>query len=202
MKTRRVSHVNRAIGPAALCFLAAWAGTLRAEESSFTFDPAQTTINFTTHDTVHTVKGTLKLSHGSMTFDSATGKASGEIVVDATSENTGNGTRDRKVQKDVLESQTYPEISFHPDRIEGAIPAQGDFQLKVHGTFMIHGGGHESTVEIHGSHESDGIAVSATFTVPYQQWGMKNPGMMLIHVSDTVQIDLHSVVHTGRAAKP
>jgi polyisoprenoid-binding protein YceI len=72
-------------------------------------------------------------------FDPASGKLSGEIVVDAKSGESGSGMRDRKMHKEILESERYPEITFRPDRIEGAVANQGKSSVKVHGMFSIHG---------------------------------------------------------------
>jgi len=47
--------------------------------------------------------------------------------------------RDRKMHKEVLESERYPEIAFRPDKIEGAVASQGKSSVKVHGMFNIHG---------------------------------------------------------------
>ena len=44
---------------------------------------------------------------GSLQVDPATGKASGEIVVDATSGKSDNDGRDKKMHKDVLESAKF-----------------------------------------------------------------------------------------------
>lgn len=172
---------------------------LRAQETTLTLDPQQTQISFTTSDTIHAVHGSFKLTRGSITFDPATGKASGQVVVDSTSEDTGTGMRDRKVKKDVLESQTYPEIVFVPDRIEGAVPPQGDFEVKVHGAFRIHGSDHEVTVTVQAQHKPDGLAVSTDFVVPYQSWGLKNPSTLFIRVSDTVQISVRSIARPSAA---
>ena len=49
------------------------------------------------------------------------------------------GMRDRKMHKEVLESERYPEISFRPDRVEGPVASQGKSSVKVHGMFRIHG---------------------------------------------------------------
>src|SRR4051812_19268049 len=82
-----------------------------AQEAAFQLDPAQTTVKFTLGDVLHTVHGTFKVKHGSLQVEPA-GKISGEIVVDARSGDSGSGMRDRKMNKEVLESTRYPEIWF------------------------------------------------------------------------------------------
>src|SRR5436305_1775261 len=82
---------------------------LAASESAVELDPARTNVSFTLGDVLHTVHGTFKLKRGSITFDSSTGKASGEIVVDVASGNSGSGTRDKRMHKEILESARYPE---------------------------------------------------------------------------------------------
>ncbi|HUI41675.1 MAG TPA: YceI family protein [Terriglobia bacterium] len=178
---------------AAVALFAIGALPLWAEEVTLELDSARTVVSFTTSDTVHTVRGSFKLKRGSITYDPATGQAHGEVVVDATSEDTGIAMRDRKVKKDVLESQTYPEITFVPDHLEGALPPQGDFKVDIHGVFRIHGGDHEMTVPLQVQHKPDGFEVSTHFRVPYHDWGMKNPGTFFIRVSNRVEIDVRTV---------
>ena len=84
-------------------------------------DTAQSGTDITLVGNLHTVKGAFLLKRGAIHFDSATGKASGEIAFDATSGKTGNGSRDNKMHKDVVESGRYPEIVFRPDRAEGQL---------------------------------------------------------------------------------
>src|SRR6476646_7260108 len=85
---------------------------LTAAENSIELDPARTSIAFTLGDVLHTVHGTFKLKRGAVKFDSATGSASGEIVVDVASGNSGNSGRDKRMHKEILESVRYPEAEI------------------------------------------------------------------------------------------
>ena len=82
-----------------------------AQQQSFVLDPRKTTIALTLDAPLHAVHGTFRATRGNILFDPASGAASGSIVVDATSGDTGNSTRDHKMHKEVLESDRS-EISF------------------------------------------------------------------------------------------
>src|SRR5437899_11961523 len=96
-----------------------------ANEIILGIDPSQTKVHWTLESTVHTVHGSFTFKKGNLQVDTSTGKASGEIIVDATSGNSGNDGRDRKMHKDVLESARYSEIIFRPDHVDGKISPQG-----------------------------------------------------------------------------
>ena len=123
----------------------------------------------------------------------------GEIVIDAGSGQSGSGTRDRKMNKEVLESEPYPEIAFHPDKIEGSVATQGKSSVRVHGMFSIHGADHEITVPAEVEMSADHWSAAVHFTVPYAKWGMKNPSTLFLRVNDSVEIDLTAA---GKVAKP
>jgi polyisoprenoid-binding protein YceI len=165
---------------------------LAAAESNVEFDPARTVIGFTLADVLHTVHGTFKLKRGAIAFDSSTGKASGEIVVDAASGESGNGMRDKRMHKEVLESARYPDAVFTADHVSGELAPRGASELDVHGVFQIHGGGHEITLHFRADVTGGEVVSSAGFTIPYVQWGMKNPGNFLLKVSDKVEISIRA----------
>jgi len=166
---------------------------LAAAESTVELDPARTTINFTLGDVLHTVHGTFKLKRGSITFDSFTGKASGEIVVDVASGNSGGGTRDKRMHKEILESARYPEAVFTADRVTGELASRGTSELDVHGMFQIHGASHEMTLHFRADVNGGEVAASTGFMIPYVQWGMKNPSNFLLRVSDKVEMNIQAV---------
>jgi polyisoprenoid-binding protein YceI len=161
-----------------------------ASQLSLDFVPATTEIHFTLHDVLHTVHGTFQLKHGTIRFDPDSGKASGEIIVDVTSGESGSGARDSRMHKEILESQRYPQATFTPDRLDGKLPSQGQSQIDVHGVFNIHGADHELTLHFQVEREVSQYVASAHFIIPYVQWGMKNPSNFVLKVDKTVEMDI------------
>jgi|SRR5580704_5860781 polyisoprenoid-binding protein YceI len=161
-----------------------------AQSVAFTLDAQHTTINFTLGDVLHTVKGTFHLKQGSLLLDPASVKLTGEIIVDAKSGDSGSGMRDRKMHREVLESDRYPDITFRPDRIEGTVASSGKSSVRVHGIFSIHGSDHELTVPAEVEMLPDRWTATLHFAVPYAKWGMKNPSTLFLKVSESVDIDL------------
>jgi polyisoprenoid-binding protein YceI len=163
-----------------------------AAEVTLELNPAKTQVAWTLGDVLHTVHGTFKLTRGTVRFDPATGMASGEIIVDATSGESGSGARDGRMHKNVLESAKYPTITFKPDRVEGAVNPDGDSQVKVHGLFGIHGAEHELTVPARVHSEHSQMNATLEFSVPYVKWGMKDPSTFILRVKDTVEIEVQA----------
>lgn len=158
----------------------------------FQFSPANTTINFTLGDILHTVHGSFQLKRGNVEYDPATGAVSGDIVADATSGQSGNRSRDHRMHKEILESGKYSEIVFRPDKVEGALSNSGTSNVQVHGVFSIHGSDHELTVPVRVQVFPDHWIADSHFTVPYVKWGIKNPSTFFLRVSESVEIDVHA----------
>src|SRR5215472_10280577 len=146
----------------------------------FTVDPAQIGVHWTLGSSLHTVHGTFALKSGSLQGDQGTGKTSGEIVVDATSGESGNDGRDKKMHKDVLESARFDEIIFRPDSITGKLETQGDSMVRLHGIFVLHGSEHELTIPAQANLSGDHWRGSAKFSVPFIEWGLRNPSNWLL----------------------
>jgi len=178
-------------GPLALILFVAIARfACAAQDVAFRLDPQQSTVNFTLGDVLHTVRGTFHLKQGSLRLDPISGKLDGALVVDARSGNSGGGMRDRKMHREVLESNRYPEIVFRPDRVEGTVSLSGKSSVRVHGIFTIHGSDHKLTIPAEVETTSDHWAAALHFAVPYAKWGMKNPSTLFLRVSESVDIDL------------
>jgi polyisoprenoid-binding protein YceI len=102
-------------------------GCAGTQEAMLQLDPAKTTVEFTLGDVLHTVHGTFTLRSGSIHFDLISGKAGGEVIVDATSGESGNSSRDRKMHAEILRSEKYPEITFAPAEVSGHVAGRGRF---------------------------------------------------------------------------
>ena len=191
MKLIRASVVLRASVVMMVVF-AVVVGSAQTSASTVTlhFDPAETTINWTLADVLHTVRGTFKLSSGTVTFDEATGAAGGELVVETASGESGNNTRDRRMKADVLQSTAYPEAIFHPKKITGMIREGQTQTITVEGIFSVHGADHPLTLHVQVSEAGRMLTAKTSFAVPYVAWGMKDPSTFVLRVGKEVNLDI------------
>lgn len=164
-----------------------------AQEQVFELEPAQSHVSFTLGDIFHTVHGTFQLKPGTIRFDPATGVASGQIVVDAASGNSGSGARDHKMKKDILETQKFPDVVFTVDHVSGALAPSGTSTLQLSGNFLLHGSSHPLTVTVPVNVNAGLAAADVNFDVPYVKWGLKNPSTLFLRVSEDVLIVVHAV---------
>ena len=177
------------------------ASVAQAQQKAFTLDPAQTKVNFTVDSTLHTVHGDFRLKSGSIQFDDATGAASGELVVDSASGESGSNGRDKKMHKDILESPKYSDIVFTPRHVKGTVANEGKSNVEVEGILTMHGKSKPVTMPLEVQLQNGNGSADGSFSVKYLEWGMKNPSTFILRVNDTVQIHVHAVgkITTGAA---
>jgi polyisoprenoid-binding protein YceI len=181
-------------GVRALILLAVFSATsLLAQEHVFRLDPAKSTVDFTLADVLHTVHGKFQLKSGVIRFDLATGAANGEFVVDATTGNSGSNARDKKMKRDILETDKFPEIVFTLQKLTGALPTNGASQMQMEGIMTLHGKPHPMTLVVPVQVDRTSASALIHFDVPYVAWGLKNPSTLFLRVSDKVNIDVHAV---------
>jgi polyisoprenoid-binding protein YceI len=176
---------------AVLLALAPAAGAqAKAATLDFNLDPATTAVHWTLNTTVHTVHGTFKLKNGAVSIDPSTGNASGLIVIDATSGESGDASRDSHMHKVVLESDRYPAITFRPTHVAGKVALDATGPITVDGVMNLHGQDHplQLTVNLHPN--SSGLASQTHFVIPYIAWGLKDPSFMMFRVEKQVAIDI------------
>jgi polyisoprenoid-binding protein YceI len=164
----------------------------RAQALSVQIDSAQSKVEYSLNSTVHTVHGTFAVKNGSVHYDPASGQISGTIVVDAASGQSGNNSRDGRMHREILESAKFPEIIFSPTTVTGAVAADGISKVEVSGRFRLHGQEHDVTLPAEVKANGKNFDITAHLEIPYVKWGLKNPSNFLLHVSDTVTIEIQA----------
>jgi polyisoprenoid-binding protein YceI len=174
-------------------------GASQAQDLTLVLEPASTKVEISLSAFAHTVHGKFALKSGTVHFNPATGSASGLVIVDAASGNTGNDGRDHKMHTAVLESQRFTEIRFTPDKLSGTLNLQGSSDVRLEGMLSLHGDEHAATLPL--SVQIDGKNLSATthFEVPYVSWGMKNPSTFVLRVSEKVEVEITA---SGKLSSP
>jgi polyisoprenoid-binding protein YceI len=162
---------------------------------SIDLDQQKTQVAFVLTDVLHTVHGNFQLKQGHISIAPATNTMSGDIVVDATSGDSGSAARDKRMTRDILQAQRFPEIRFSPTAYKGSIALDGNSEAEVSGSFTIHGDAHNITIPMHVQITDKEAIATGKFTVPYVQWGMRSASNFLLKVSDTVEIYLTAVGH-------
>jgi polyisoprenoid-binding protein YceI len=159
-------------------------------EIALTLDPSETKLHFNVDSTLHMVHGTFAVKSGSLQFDPQTGKASGAIVVNAVSGETGNNSRDQRMHKEILETWKFAEATFRPSQIDGQVSMSAPCDFKVKGVITLHGTDHELVADVHSEFTGDHWKGTAKFDVPYIKWGIKDPSNFLLKVKPVVNVEL------------
>jgi polyisoprenoid-binding protein YceI len=164
-----------------------------AQHQTFAVNPDASEVKMTLNTTHEVVNGTFHIQSGSIEFDRSASKMSGSVVVLAGSGKTGNDSRDKKMNKDILKVDEYTSVSFAPRTYTGTIAPSGDSTIQVSGVFTLAGNPHDLTIPMHIHIDGSKATATAKFVVPYVQWGLKNPSFMFWKAENDVAIDLNLV---------
>lgn len=176
----------------ALTLLAVLAPAAARAETRVVLDPAASRVAFTLDATGHTVEGTIPIKSGRVTFDPATGQASGEITLDLKGAKTGNDGRDKKMHETVLETARYPTAVFRAEKVRGTLAPSGSSQVTLDGTLTFHGADHKLSLPAKVNVQDGRIKADATVTIPYVAWGLKDPSAFVLRVGKTVAVKAHA----------
>jgi len=166
------------------------AGAAESQSGTLELDPAKTLIEFRLPGALHATHGKFKLAHGTISADLASGEASGSIVVDARTGDSGIAARDDRMKSSVLEVQKYPQITFTPRHASGELEKDGQFHAKLDGVLTIHGASHEIITDVQGQLVANTLTAACHFSVPYVDWGMEDPSLYFLTVAKQVEIDI------------
>jgi polyisoprenoid-binding protein YceI len=175
---------------AVFALAAVLASTALAQHQSFAVNLDASQVKMTLNTTHEVVSGAFHLQSGWIEFDRSAPRISGSVVVFAGSCKTGNDSRDKKMNRDILKVDQFANVSFEPKSYAGVIAPSGDSNIQVTGIFTLLGTPHEITVPILVHIEGAAATAKAHFVVPYVRWGLKNPSFMIWKADDDVAIDL------------
>jgi polyisoprenoid-binding protein YceI len=100
---------------------------------------------------------------------------------------------------EVLDVPHFADVTFVPRSYQGTLAPAGDSTLQVTGTFTLHGTPHEITVPVQVHLAGSDGTVKTHFTVPYVQWGLKDPSVFILKVAKEVDVDLTLAGHLSAA---
>ena len=162
-----------------------------AQHQTFAVNPDASEVKMKLNTTHEVVNGILQ--SGSINFDRTSSHISGIVIVAAGSGKTGNDSRDKKMNKDILKVDQFATVSFAPKTYNGMIAASGDSTVKVSGVFTLLGTAHDLTIPMQTHVDGMQATAKAQFVVPYVQWGLKNPSFLIWKTENDVAIDLNLV---------
>jgi polyisoprenoid-binding protein YceI len=161
-----------------------------AQHQTFDVNPDGSEVKMTLNTTHEVVNGTFHIQSGSIEFDRSAPKMSGSVVVLAGSGKTGNGSRDKRMNKEILQVDQHATVSFEPKSYAGVIAPSGDSTIQATGIFTLLGTPHEITIPMLVHLEGSTARAKAHFAVPYIQWGLKDPSFLIWKADKDVAIDL------------
>ena len=188
--SRRSGLLGRLLVPA--CLLFAFGSAAVAETFDVHLDPAATKVSFLLGATGHDVHGLLVLSSGDLRIDRDTLEAEGDLVIDARLATTDHAKRDKAMHRKVLESVQFPSIRFRAEHLEEAVPEEGTVTLHLAGTMNLLGVDHPFTLPIEAEIHDGRFTAHAEFTVPYIEWGLHNPSILVLRVARTVEVTVET----------
>src|ERR1700734_2926381 len=164
-----------------------------AQHQTFAVNPDASEVKMKLNTTHEVVNGIFRVQSGSIDFDRTASHISGIVIVAAGSGKTGNDSRDKKMNKDILKVDQFATVSFAPKSYSGTVAASGDSAIQVSGLFTLLGNPHNLTIPMQIHMDGSKATARAQFVVPYVQWGLKNPSFMFWKAENNVAIDLNLV---------
>jgi polyisoprenoid-binding protein YceI len=164
-----------------------------AQHQTFAVNPDASEVKMKLNTTHEVVNGTFHIQSGSIEFDRGNPKMSGSVAVLAGSGKTGNDSRDKKMNKDILKVDQYTTVSFAAKTYTGTIAPSGDSTIQVSGVLTLLGTPHDLTIPMQIHIDVSKATATTQFVVPYVQWGLKNPSFMFWKAENDVAIVLDLV---------
>ena len=178
----------------ALCF----APVARGQQMAVDFDPATTKINWSLVGNVHTTHGTFQLKQGHVTVNPANGEISGELVVAANSGDSANAARDKRMNKEILETDKYPEIRFKVMKLEGAAAVEERFERAC--GWAVYNSRNEPRIKCSAADNDEWERRERNWKICCAVCGLghEDPSNFLFKVNKTVEVEVVATGHVKR----
>ena len=163
-----------------LALVALWClkpGAALAESVAYTVDPKHTYASFEVdHFGLSVIRGRFNRTSGTIVLDVADGTGSIDIVIDATSIDTGLEKRDEHLQrKEFFDTRAYPTVKF----VANSLTFDGDRLVKADGDLTMLGQSHPVSLNIthfacreHPIHHVPACGANAQTRIRRSDWGM------------------------------
>src|ERR1700679_2300804 len=106
LNARKVKMKAFALFPLAVLAIPA----VLAQHQTFVVNPDASEVKMTLKTTHEIVNGTFHVQSGSIEFDRSAPRMSGSVIVLAGSGKTGNDSRDKKMNKDILQAEQHATV--------------------------------------------------------------------------------------------
>jgi polyisoprenoid-binding protein YceI len=122
-----------------------------------------------------------------------------KFVVDLTSLHTDSAMRDRFIDRNTLDTASYPTATFVPTEIKGLpspLPTSGKHTFQMIGNLTIHGVTRPVTWNVTSQVDGNDVTGQATTSFKFEDFGMRQPrAAAVLSVNDDVklQVTLHLV---------
>lgn len=177
----------------AFALIVGFAPALLAQNHVLTLNPQESQVTFLLGATGHDVEGTLHMKSGELHLQVDDRTASGKVTLDALKTDTGSKRRDKKMHSEVLESERHPLIVFEAQRWTGEVASQGKSEIEVIGTMTLVGKSHPMTLPIQFEVDGDRLSGQSTFTVPFIEWGLRDPSILFLSVDKEVEVTVEAI---------
>jgi polyisoprenoid-binding protein YceI len=197
---------------AAFALIAFQPDAARAALMRFKIDPDRSTVSVTVAEPAAWIRGdatgTFKIIDGAVTFDRAdiSRTAKARILIDSSSYNSENASRDRYVTEKSLEADKYPTIGFESSSVVGVVMTSAtEGTAIVTGYLTLHGESHAMTMSVHATLGADGVFTGdGEVKFNYEDFGVKVPTLMFhtLLAGDEATVRFHIVAASDTAPAP
>ena len=125
--------------------------------------------------------------------DGAVNREQSKVVVEVRNLKSDRVQRDRYLQREILETQRFPEVSFVPTELrglQGGVPRSGELQVEMAGDLTVRDVTRQVTWQGTAHFSDSDIVLNATLVTTFAQLGLTKPSVaVLLSVEDKVQLE-------------